>query len=63
MPAPAAPQAFRELRNSRVERGGAPQRITYHLRSLGRFMEAGKTYTAELRPVALLLLVLHAEQR
>jgi hypothetical protein len=55
-------QAFRELRNSRVGRS-TPQRVSYHLRSLARFLEAGKAFTAELRPVALLLLVLHAEQR
>ncbi|KAL4433728.1 hypothetical protein ABPG75_000169 [Micractinium tetrahymenae] len=56
-------QAFRELHSGRVGRGAAPQRVSYHLRSLRRFMAAGKAYAEELTPTALLLLVLHSEQR
>lgn len=55
-------QAYCELRSRRVGRG-ASQRACYHLCSLARFLEAGRAFTAELRPVALLVLVLHAEQR
>lgn len=62
-PAPRCPQAFCELRSARVDRGVAPQRASYHLRSLGRFLGAGRSFTAELRPVALLLLALHSQQR
>lgn len=58
------PQAVVDLRSAPVQRGTAAQhRVSYHLRSLGRFLDASKTYTAELIPVALLLLVLHSEQR
>lgn len=66
-PPPALPaaQAFRELRSGRVQCTGGEwtQRASYQLRSLARFLEAGRAYTAELQPVALLLLVLHGEKR
>ncbi|KAL4433717.1 hypothetical protein ABPG75_000158 [Micractinium tetrahymenae] len=56
-------QAFRELHSGRAGRGAASQRVSYHLRSLRRFMAAGKAYAEELIPTALLLLFLHSEQR
>lgn len=55
-------QAFRELRSARVDRGGTAPRISYRLRSLARFLEAGRACADEITPMALLLLVLHAEQ-